>query len=101
LHTPVGLMRTLLCFRVASAGVREAIELACRSANIETRRWYLPLIHQHDGFTELPVAGPTLCALQVAQDLVGLPFHNHFGPDDISRICAAVAGAVAGAVGPP
>ena len=92
--TPPGLTRTLLCFRVASAGMREAIELACRSANIETRRWYLPLIQQHDGFTELPVIGQMRCAGQVAQDLVGLPFHNHFGPDDIARICAAIAGAI-------
>ena len=92
--TPPGLTRTLLCFRVASSGMREAIELACRTANIETRRWYLPLIQQHDGFTELPLAGHTPCAFEVAQDLVGLPFHNHFDDGAISRICGAVAGAV-------
>ena len=92
--TPPGLTRTLLCFRVASSGMREAIELACRTANIETRRWYLPLIQQHDGFTELPRAGHIPCAFEVAQDLVGLPFHNHFNEGAITRICSAVAGAV-------
>lgn len=94
--TPPRLTRTLLCFRVRTSGIREAIEVACRAVNIETRRWYLPLINHHDGLTELPVAGPLTAASVIATDLVGLPFHNRL---DGSAL-AAIRDAVERAAGP-
>ncbi|MBL8386221.1 MAG: DegT/DnrJ/EryC1/StrS family aminotransferase [Burkholderiales bacterium] len=90
-RTPAGITRTLLCFRVPVVGAREAIEVACQAANIETRRWYLPLIHQHDGFTELPVAGSLPVAGAVATDLLGLPFHTRLDEGTLARIVGAVA----------
>lgn len=89
--TPPAITRTLLCFRTSAIGMREAIEVACRADNIETRRWYLPLIHHHDGFTELPVVGEMPIANAISGDLVGLPFHNMLTSTAIDRVCTAVA----------
>jgi dTDP-4-amino-4,6-dideoxygalactose transaminase len=90
-RAPADLTRTLLCFRAAAAGLREAIEVSCREASIETRRWYLPLIHRHDGFTELPTAGPMPVAEALAGELIGLPFHNRLDDASLDAIRAAVA----------
>lgn len=89
--TPDDITRTLLCFRATTKGMREAIEVACNAGNIETRRWYLPLIQQHDGFAELPSTGRIAFASTLANELVGLPFHNHLGEDDLDRIINAIA----------
>lgn len=88
---PADITRTLLCFRVTAVGLREAIEVACREAGVETRRWYLPLIHRHDGFTELPDAGPMPVAEMLSGQLIGLPFHNQLDQPALERICGAVA----------
>lgn len=88
---PESMTRTLLCFRAAAPGLREAIEVACREANIETRRWYLPLIHRHDGFTELPVAGTLNVADAIANDLIGLPFHNRLDDAQLDAVRTAIA----------
>ncbi len=89
-RTPPHLIRTLLCFRVRTSGIREAIETACRAVNIETRRWYLPLINHHDGLTELPVAVPLTAASAISTDLVGLPFHNRLDGTALATIRDAV-----------
>ena len=93
-HTPADITRTLLCFRVQGVGKREAIEVACRAAQIETRRWYLPLINHHNGFVELPSAGPLTSAGLLSDELVGLPFHLHLGEEPLAVICEAVSHAV-------
>lgn len=90
-RTPGRITRTLLCFRTCQTGLREAIEVACAASGIDTRRWYLPLIHQHDGFTELPLAGDLPVADAVAKDLTGLPFHSHLGDPQLAAITAAVS----------
>jgi dTDP-4-amino-4,6-dideoxygalactose transaminase len=89
-RTPAGITRTLLCFRARETGLREAIEVACALAMIDTRRWYLPLIHQHDGFTELPLSGELRVADELAGDLTGLPFHSHLGERELGAIAKAV-----------
>ena len=86
--------RTLLCFRVPVAGMREAIELACAQARIDTRRWYLPALNRHDGFTELPVCGPLPVADALSNELVGLPFHTWLPTADLRRIVDTVTRAV-------
>lgn len=91
---PDGITRTLLCFRVAATGLREAIEVACASANIETRRWYLPTLNRHDGFTGLPVAGAPKMADLLGRELVGLPFHNHLSAAQLQATIDAVRRAV-------
>ena len=95
--TPRALTRTLLCFRVAATGLREAIELACANANIDTRRWYLPTLDRHDGFTGLPVCGALKMADALGKELVGLPFHNHMTETQLQTVIDAVRRAV----GPP
>jgi len=89
-QAPDNITRTLLCFRACETGLREAIEVACAAAAIDTRRWYLPLIHQHDGFTELPMAGDLPVAHALAGDLTGLPFHSHLADTDLTAIADAV-----------
>lgn len=93
-RTPAAITRTLLCFRVPVAGMREAIELACAQARIDTRRWYLPALNRHDGFTELPVCGPLPVADALSNELVGLPFHTRLPTADLRRIVDTVTRAV-------
>jgi dTDP-4-amino-4,6-dideoxygalactose transaminase len=91
---PAGIVRTLLCFRVRTGGLREAIEVACAAAGIETRRWYLPTLNRHDAFAELPRAGTLHESDQLCEELVGLPFHAHLAPPHIDAIVRAVSSAV-------
>ncbi len=95
-QVPTGIVRTLLCFRVRPGGLREAIEVACAAAGIETRRWYLPTLNRHHAFAELPRAGPLHESDRLCEELVGLPFHAHLAPTHID----AIVGAVSRAVGP-
>lgn len=93
-RTPGPITRTLLCFRVPDPGMREAIEVACAQAHIDTRRWYLPALNRHDGFTELPVCGPLPVTDALSSELVGLPFHTALPDEDLRRIVEAVKRAV-------
>jgi dTDP-4-amino-4,6-dideoxygalactose transaminase len=76
--------------------LREAIEVACAAAGIETRRWYLPTLNRHQAFAELPRAGPLCESDRLCEELVGLPFHAYLAPAQID----AIVGAVSRAVGP-
>ena len=89
-RAPDDMTRTLMCFRTGDAGLREAIELACADRQIDTRRWYLPPLHRHPGFVNLPRMKNLEVAEAIADDLIGLPFHSQLDDAAIGRICAAV-----------
>ena len=93
-RVPAQTVRTLMCFRVRSAGLREAIEVACAASGIETRRWYLPPLNRHFAFAALPVAGSLQEANRLFDGLVGLPFHSRLTATDIDAIVAAIGSAV-------
>ena len=93
-QVPAGIVRTLLCFRVRRGGLREAIEVACAAAGIETRRWYLPTLNRHHAFTQLPRAGPLHESERLSEELIGLPFHAQLAGANIDAIVEAVCRAV-------
>lgn len=93
-RVPAQTVRTLMCFRVRSAGLREAIEVACATAGIETRRWYLPPLNRHFAFATLPVSGSVREADQLFDELVGLPFHSGLSAANLDAITSAVSRAV-------
>ena len=93
-RVPAQTVRTLMCFRVRSAGLREAIEVACAASGIETRRWYLPPLNRHFAFAALPVAGSLQEANCLFDELVGLPFHSGLSPANLDAIISAVSRAV-------
>ncbi|WP_185964406.1 DegT/DnrJ/EryC1/StrS family aminotransferase [Aliikangiella marina] len=55
--------------------------------NIETRRWYCPILPQHSGFQHLKCASDLKHAKQVANSLLGLPFHLEMTQQDVDRVC--------------
>ncbi len=93
-RVPAGTVRTLMCFRVRSGGLREAIEVACAAAGIETRRWYLPPLNRHFAFATLPVSGSVPEADRLFDELVGLPFHSGLSAANLDAIIRAVSRAV-------
>lgn len=82
-----------LCVRLPVDAV--AVASGLERAAIETRRWYLPPLHEHPPFrgalrvgsagrTELPVTA------RLASALLGLPFHTLMSNDDVARVVAAL-----------
>ncbi len=69
---------------------------ALAKANIQTRRWYLPLLHKHPALNKLGFAcGGEAEEIPVSNDLaeslVGLPFHSFLTKNNIKEICDIVA----------
>lgn len=89
------LVRTLLCFSVASGAQRSAIERACADAGIATRRWYLPTLDRHPAFAACTRVGELPVAARLGATLIGLPFHLHFASADLDAVIAAVERGVA------
>ncbi|MFN0163415.1 MAG: DegT/DnrJ/EryC1/StrS family aminotransferase [Burkholderiales bacterium] len=88
------LVRSLLCFGVASSAQREAIEVACARAGVATRRWYLPTLDRHPAFAACNRIGELPVAKQLDATLIGLPFHLHFSTSDMETVIAAVESGV-------
>ncbi len=87
----------------AVLGVRLPDPLAAAEAlaarGIETRRWYLPALHEHPALGGLAVAGvgatadlPVTRAL--ARTLLGLPFHGHLSEPEVDRVVTALGEAM-------
>ncbi|MFC3051705.1 DegT/DnrJ/EryC1/StrS family aminotransferase [Kordiimonas pumila] len=59
---------------------------------IQTRHWYLPLLHQHPALQCVDIVGGHAENLGVANHLqhglFGLPFHGFLTKDDVAQICA-------------
>jgi dTDP-4-amino-4,6-dideoxygalactose transaminase len=52
--------------------------------NIQTRRWYYPLLPRHPGFSGSEVVGNISAAEKLAEELLGLPFHLDLETTDIN-----------------
>jgi len=63
-------------------------------ANIETRRWYYPLIPDHPGLRRTEIAGDLPCARLLSGRILGLPFHATLSDEDIDRVCTMLARAL-------
>ncbi|UTW60050.1 DegT/DnrJ/EryC1/StrS family aminotransferase [Kordiimonas sp. SCSIO 12603] len=70
---------------------------ALAAAGIQTRRWYLPLLHEHPALKDITFVGnenveeAIPVSLELAEGLVGLPFHAFLSDEDIIEICNVVA----------
>lgn len=77
-------------------GKGQEVHQAMANAAIQTRRWYLPLLHLHPALTDVEIAGQReaeglIAANRLAEGLVGLPFHAFLSENDIDKICKVLA----------
>jgi dTDP-4-amino-4,6-dideoxygalactose transaminase len=59
---------------------------------IETRRWYFPPLHRHPDYQHTGVALPVTDDL--ADHLIGLPYHLFLTEKDVSRVCMELDAAI-------
>jgi dTDP-4-amino-4,6-dideoxygalactose transaminase len=86
-------VRSVCCVLLKSASHRDRAEAVMAERGIATRRWYLPLINQHPAFQHIDHL-PAPCADDLAQRLLGIPFHVSLSEQDMSEI-AEVLSAIA------
>lgn len=89
LHSP-----TIMAVRLPDAACRDQAEQACAQAGIQTRRWYLPLVHQHPALSGVRQAFALPVAQALAQTLLGVPFYLGLLPQDIQRVATVLAQAM-------
>ncbi|WP_231621432.1 MULTISPECIES: DegT/DnrJ/EryC1/StrS family aminotransferase [Pseudomonas] len=73
------------------AGLRGVdIQLRLLGKDIETRRWYCPPLHGHPAF-QAYTAGPLPVVDQLAERLLGLPFHLSLSDQCVDRVIECLA----------
>lgn len=86
-----------LCVQVpVDAG---AVAALLAEEGIETRRWYLPPLHEQpafEGMSRIGADGGSVLATTeaLATTLLGLPFHTRLSPDDLGRVVEALRAAL-------
>ncbi|MCK0067977.1 DegT/DnrJ/EryC1/StrS family aminotransferase [Kordiimonas laminariae] len=86
--------------QIYAKGKGGAIFDALAEAGIQTRRWYLPLLHEHPALHDIPFIDNMQAeealpvSLELAEGLVGLPFHAFLSEDNIREICDIVVGVI-------
>ena len=83
-------------FPIYVPGKGKEINSAMTSASIQTRYWYLPLLHEHPaltgyGFAEAGGEANLKVCAELGTGLVGLPFHAYLTTADIDKVCAVLA----------
>ena len=73
---PDNCVRSVCCLLLDSGPRRDAAEAVMASLGIATRRWYLPLLDRHPAFAHMSLR-PTPVADNLAERLLGVPFHVH------------------------
>jgi len=59
--------------------------------NIETRRWYYPLIPAHPVFSDLPCMDSLANSRLLSNQLLGLPFHLDLTHQELDLVCESLA----------
>jgi dTDP-4-amino-4,6-dideoxygalactose transaminase len=82
------------CVRLPIDAAAAAVALA--DANIETRRWYWPPLHEHPAFGNASLIGPggevrLPVTERLARALLGLPFHTRLTTGDVAAVVRALA----------
>lgn len=72
---------------------RDQLHQRLKRFNIVTRKYFHPLCSQYDCYRHLPSAAPDRLpnAHRVASEVLSLPFYGELSPDDVHRICDAIA----------
>lgn len=84
-HMDADSVRSVCCVLLASRLARDTAENVLAQRGIATRRWYLPLIHQHpafSGFAHLPCPNAEV----ISERLLGIPFHLSLSAADHQEI---------------
>lgn len=68
-----------------------AVASALLQADIETRRWYLPLLDSHPAFAKFQTRTHLPVAHALATSLLGLPFHLGIDGVAVEHVCAQLA----------
>jgi len=95
-QAPVECVRSVCCLLLDSRHRRDRAEAILGVAGVGTRRWYLPLIDRHPAMRHIAHA-PTPVADDLAERLLGIPFHLHLDTDAqmlVTKALACVAGDV-------
>jgi len=74
-HAPADCVRSVCCVLLNSSDVRVRAETRLNALGVATRRWYLPLLDRHPAFAHL-ADHPAPVACQIADRLLGIPFHT-------------------------
>lgn len=78
--------------RFAHSVSTDTIRKQMEDAGIETRRWYLPLIHNHPAFSGAQILGPIQHSIDLSQSLVSIPFHTNLTDADLVYITRTLQG---------
>jgi dTDP-4-amino-4,6-dideoxygalactose transaminase len=65
--------------------------------NIETRRWYLPPLHEHPLFTSAKRSSSLSNCDTLSKRLIGLPFQCDLGPRELDLVVCTLCDAIASA----
>jgi dTDP-4-amino-4,6-dideoxygalactose transaminase len=89
-ETPVECVRSTCCLLLDSRRRRDRAESVFRKAGIATRRWYLPLIDRHPAMGNIP-HDPTPVADDIAERLLGIPFHPKLEERAIDAVISSLS----------
>lgn len=81
----------LMPIRFTTEGLRRDVERRCAAQGIQTRPWYLPLIHQQPTLDKVERCGTTHCADALSTTLLGLPFYLGLSADQVQRVAQVVS----------
>lgn len=73
---------------VALPGEAQRVADTLAGEGIETRRWYQPDLSRHPAFARCAQAGDLAVTANLADRLIGLPFHAFLSAEDVGRVCA-------------
>jgi dTDP-4-amino-4,6-dideoxygalactose transaminase len=82
---------TIMALSLPAGVDADKVMSSLSAANIETRRWYHPLIPDHPGLHRTEVAGDLARARSLSGRILGLPFHADLSNEDIDRVCTTLA----------
>lgn len=83
----MNIVRATMCIEFTEAVMCAKAKEALRIAQIESRAWYCPLIHQHQAFSHCTNPKGTPVAEKISARLLGLPFYPSLQAAEIERVC--------------
>lgn len=91
---PMQTHRTILPVLLPPGAWAEPVLWRLHAAGIEAKSWYRPFLHERGEFAPY-LQGAFPVAEQLAQRLVGLPFHCYMSEADVERVCAVLSEVIA------
>jgi dTDP-4-amino-4,6-dideoxygalactose transaminase len=85
---------TLLPLHFHRIGYASKLAALLAQKNIQTRRWYCPLVPHHPAFASYAVVGDLSFASKLSNELLGVPFHLELSEDDIDYVTNAISESV-------